>query len=187
MNICIDARWIFPKLSGIGLYTQELIRALVRVDTENNYTLLFNDPAVLTRTEMLTGAERSPRFRSRLIPYGLFTLRNQFALPRWLKREGFDLYHSTNYMMPLPRPGHVRRVVTIHDLIPLLFPDHAPRSKKTRLFPLYKKINARSCGARGFDHFTERVHATRHHSRTESPRRSRITSREHSRRRHLGL
>lgn len=140
MNICIDARWIFPELSGIGLYTQELIRALVRVDTENNYTLLFNDPAVLTRTEMLTGAERSPRFRSRLIPYGLFTLRNQFALPRWLKREGFDLYHSTNYMMPLPRPGHVRRVVTIHDLIPLLFPDHAPRSKKTRLFPLYKKL-----------------------------------------------
>lgn len=138
MKICIDARWIFPELSGIGLYTQELIRALARVDTENDYTLLFNDMAVMKRTELLTGVDRAPRFRTHLVPYGLFTLRNQLSLPRWLDRDGFDLYHSTNYMMPLLRPGRVRRVVTIHDLIPLLFPDHAPRSKKSRLYPVYK-------------------------------------------------
>lgn len=138
MKICIDARWIFPELSGIGLYTQELIRALVRVDTENDYTLLFNDSTVLKRTERLTGFDRAPRFRARLVSYGLFTLRNQFKLPRWLAREGFDLYHSTNYMMPLLRCGNVRRAVTIHDLIPLLFPDHAPRSKKSRFHPVYK-------------------------------------------------
>jgi len=31
-------------------------------------------------------------------------------------------------------------VTTIHDVIPLLFPDAAPRSKKTRLFPIYRRL-----------------------------------------------
>lgn len=138
MKICIDARWIFPELSGIGLYTQELIRALVAVDTENEYTLLFNNAAVRERTRAVTHFDRSPRVRALDLPYGLFSMRNQLLLPRLLARERFDIYHSTNYMMPLPHGGNTRRVVTIHDLIPLLFPDHAPRSKKTRLFPVYK-------------------------------------------------
>jgi glycosyltransferase involved in cell wall biosynthesis len=140
MNICLDARWIFPELSGIGLYTQELIRALVRADRENEYTLLFDRVEQQERVRIATRFDQSPRFRARRVPYGVFTLRNQALLPGWLSRHGFDLYHSTNYMMPLPRCGAARRVVTIHDLIPLLFPDHAPKSKKSRLFPLYKRL-----------------------------------------------
>jgi glycosyltransferase involved in cell wall biosynthesis len=140
MKICIDARWIFPELSGIGLYTQELIRGLVRQDRENEYTLLFDRIALQDRTRGATRFDQSPRFRAERVPYGLFTARNQALLPRWLAGRGFDVYHSTNYMMPLMQPGRVRRVVTIHDLIPLLFPDHAPKSKKTKLFPLYKGL-----------------------------------------------
>jgi glycosyltransferase involved in cell wall biosynthesis len=48
-------------------------------------------------------------------------------------------------MIPLPafprhRPGHTRCVVTIHDLIPLLFPQFTPKALKTRLYPLYKRL-----------------------------------------------
>ena len=32
MRIGIDARWIFPEISGIGRYTRELIRGMARVD-----------------------------------------------------------------------------------------------------------------------------------------------------------
>lgn len=140
MNICIDARWIFPELSGVGLYTQELIRGLVRVDRENEYTLLFDHVEVQERTRAATRFDQSPRFRALRVPYGVFSLRNQIQLPRLLAERKIDVYHSTNYMMPLLCFGPVRRVVTIHDLIPLLFPDHAPKSKKTRLFPLYKGL-----------------------------------------------
>lgn len=140
MNICLDARWIFPELSGIGLYTQELIRALVRVDRENEYTLLFDNIKLQERTRSVTRFDQSPRFRALRVPYGVFSLRNQVSLPRLLADKNFDLYHSTNYMMPLLGLGRVRRAVTIHDLIPLLFPDHAPKSKKSRLFPLYKGL-----------------------------------------------
>ncbi len=138
MNICLDARWIFPEITGIGLYTQELIRALVQARHDHTFTLLFNRAEVLERTARLTAFNQDPRFQAQLVGYGPFSLQGQWRLPRLLKRGGFDLYHSTNFMMPLCRPGRTRTAVTIHDLIPLLFPDHAPRSKKTRLFPLYR-------------------------------------------------
>jgi glycosyltransferase involved in cell wall biosynthesis len=138
MNICIDARWIFPELSGVGLYTQELIRALARIDRENEYTLLFDRIEARERVRAATRFDLSPRFRAHIVPYGVFSLRGQALLPGFLARGGFDVFHSTNYMMPLRRPGRARRVVTIHDLIPLLFPDHAPKSRKSRLFPLYR-------------------------------------------------
>lgn len=140
MKICLDARWIFPELSGIGLYTQELIQALAREDRVNEYTLLFENAAVRERTRAVTRFDQSPRFHTQLVDYGLFSIKNQIRLPRLLKEGGFDVYHSTNYMMPLLCFGPVKRVVTIHDLIPLLFPDHAPRSRKTRFFPLYKGL-----------------------------------------------
>ncbi|MGH9967186.1 MAG: hypothetical protein ACREBG_05055 [Pyrinomonadaceae bacterium] len=50
MKICIDARWIFPEISGIGLYTQNLIRALGQIDRENEYVLLFLSDAIAART-----------------------------------------------------------------------------------------------------------------------------------------
>ena len=138
MRICIDARWIFPELSGIGLYTQELIRALTQVDRANEYLLLFGGDAVAERTRpFLSG---NTRFTLRVSGLGLFSPWNQLLLPSLLRREGIDVYHSTNYMMPLVGMGRIKRVVTIHDLIPLLFRDHAPQSKKAKLFPVYKRL-----------------------------------------------
>lgn len=137
MKICIDARWIFPELSGVGLYTQELIRGLATVDTDNDYLLLFDRDEVLERTRTVTGFDRSPRFRAARIPYGVFDWRSQVLLPVWLARQDVEVFHATNYFMPLIRFGRVARVVTIHDLIPVLFPDHAPRSRKSRVYPLF--------------------------------------------------
>jgi glycosyltransferase involved in cell wall biosynthesis len=62
-----------------------------------------------------------------------------------LRRQGIEVYHAPNYMLPFfafprDRPGRIRCVVTIHDVIPLLFPDHAPRSRKARLFFLYRRL-----------------------------------------------
>lgn len=139
MRICIDTRWIFPELSGIGLYTQELLRALAEIDRENDYILLFDNPRVRDRTLALIG-DSGFRFQVSVLRYGLFSVANQLRLPRLLQKLGVEVYHSTNYMMPLLWPCRAKRVVTIHDLIPLLFPDHAPKAKKARLFPLYKGL-----------------------------------------------
>ncbi len=140
MNICLDARWIFSQITGIGLYTQELIHALVRSEQPHTFTLLFNDRGVQERTRKDTHFDQNPRFTAQCVNCGPFTARNQFLLPRLLADGRFDLYHSTNFMMPLFGLGKTKCAVTIHDLIPLLFPDHAPKSKKTRLFPVYREL-----------------------------------------------
>lgn len=140
MKIVLDARWIFPEISGIGLYTQELIRGLVGLDQPHRFVLLFDNHIVLNRTAEVTGFDKNPLFAARIVNFGPFAPRGQLAMPWLLKHLEADLYHSTNWMMPLFGCGKIRKVVTIHDLIPLLFRDHAPKSKKARLFPIYKEL-----------------------------------------------
>ena len=143
MRIAIDARWIFREISGIGTYTCELIRELARLDAENDYLLIFCDAAVQARTLAETGADRARNFRAIRVPYGVFSPMSQLLLPWLLRRERVEVFHSTNFMMPLFMGwgrGRPRCVVTIHDVIPLIFPDHAPRSKKSRVMGLYRRL-----------------------------------------------
>jgi len=152
MRIAIDARWIFPELSGVGTYTLELAYQLAEIDPHNEYLLYFSDSMVRDRTVagLELGAVRN--FTTKLLPFGVFSPWNQVMLGRELRRDKVDVFHSTNYMIPLPafrrnRRGPVECVTTIHDVIPLLFPNHAPRSKKTRFSPLYRRI-MKEIGAR---------------------------------------
>jgi len=145
MKIGIDARWIFPEISGIGAYTRELIRHLARIDTSNSYILFFDNQQVMDRTIVETNLGQAGNFSTRFLPYGVFSIKNQFQLPGLLAECGLDVYHSTNYMIPLfafprNRQGKIKCVTTIHDVIPMLFPDHAPKSKKARFFPIYKRL-----------------------------------------------
>ena len=143
MKIGIDARWIFKELSGIGSYTRELIRHLARLERTHKFVIYFSDPVLRDRTVAETDLGRAPNFSTYLLPFGLFSIRNQLRLPGLLTETALDVFHSTNYMIPLRafprgRSGRIRCVTTIHDLIPLMFPAYAPRAWKRRLFPLYR-------------------------------------------------
>jgi glycosyltransferase involved in cell wall biosynthesis len=145
MRIAIDARWIFPQVSGIGAHTRELVRHLAREDHENNYLLLFSDRSLAERTWIEAELVDKPNFRPEIIPSGVFSPRSQIMLPLHLTRRKIEVFHSTNYMIPLAsfpreRQGHIRCVVTIHDLIPLIFPSATPRAIKSRLFPVYRRL-----------------------------------------------
>ena len=142
MRIAIDARWIFPEISGIGAYTRELIKHLATVDTANSYSLFFDNDYLRDRTADETGFTGASNMQAHMLPYGVFSIRNQLLLPFYLKREAIDVYHSPNYMIPLlafpaNRRGSTACVVTIHDVIPMIFPHAAPRSKKSRIYPIF--------------------------------------------------
>ncbi len=144
-TIGIDARWIFREISGIGTYTQELIREIARIDDAFRYELLFNDPELLDRVRSETGLDKAPRVRCHLLPGGVFSPSSQLRVPSWIRRHGIEVFHSPNYMIPYlafprRRPGRVRCVSTIHDLIPLLFPEYTPRAVKTRFFRVFKAV-----------------------------------------------
>ena len=145
MRIAIDARWIFPEISGIGNYTRQLLYQFGKLNHPHTLVLLFNDASLLGRTLAETELTEATNIESHCLPWGVFSPHSQIMLPAFLKRHKIDLFHSPNYMIPLrafprQRAGRIKCVATIHDVIPLLFPDHAPKSRKTRLFPIFKGL-----------------------------------------------
>lgn len=145
MRVAIDARWITAEASGIGVYTQELVTALALLDRQNEYILYFNSESLRARTVDAASLRNRTNFSSEIVPHGVFSPAGQLLMPGLLKRKCVDVYHSPNYMIPLlafpkDRRGRIAAVVTIHDVIPMIFPDHAPKSRKTKLFPLYRRL-----------------------------------------------
>jgi len=145
MNIAVDARWIFPEISGIGNYTRQLLSEFSRMTTEHRITAIFRDPDIEARTRAETGIADAPHMQTLRVPWGVFDARSQLFLPRLLKQGQFHVFHSPNYMIPFrafrrDAAGPLRAVTTIHDLIPLRFPDHAPKSRKSRLMPLFRAL-----------------------------------------------
>jgi len=143
MKILLDARWIFPEISGIGRYTQELLRALAEQDSPHTLLALFDRPEIRDRALAGLSAAAAARVRPIVWPRGVFSLRSQWELPRRLRAWGVDIYHAPNYWIPFaafPRncAGAPRAVVTLHDLIPLVHPEYTPRAWKTRLHPLFR-------------------------------------------------
>lgn len=145
LNIAIDARWIFDEISGIGAYTRELIGALAIIDRNNAYMLYFTSEAIRDRTYREAGLSGNENLKSRIVPFGVFSPAGQLRMPSILNQDDIDLFHSTNYMIPLRafpsgRRGRIACLVTIHDVIPLKFPQYASRSRKRRLFPIYRRL-----------------------------------------------
>ncbi|MCF7838008.1 MAG: glycosyltransferase family 4 protein [Candidatus Marinimicrobia bacterium] len=143
MKIVLDTRWVFPQLSGIGHYTTELVQALAELAPPAEFILLCDRVEVRDRLLALPAVAANPRFQAADFPDGPFAPGAQWRLPRWLRRTRPAVYHAPNYLLPFLafprwRRGPTACVVTVHDLIPLQFRDHAPRARKNRLFFLFQ-------------------------------------------------
>ena len=115
-NIGIDARKIADY--GIGTYIRNLVRALGELDQENQYVLFVGtqnrDSLDPLPDNFRVVIERSPSYSAREL----------VSLSWRLLRLRLDLYHSTHYVLPAFVP--CRAVVTIHDIIHLLYPEFLP-------------------------------------------------------------
>src|SRR5271154_2186186 len=111
LHIVIDARHI--RDFGIGTYIRNLVRALVRLDRENRYTL------ILRPADSGELAELGPNFSTAIYARPDTELIHNLTFPRFLRTLHADLYHiplnSVAWWMPKPY------VLTIHDMSSLLF------------------------------------------------------------------
>ena len=144
-RIAVDARWVFRELSGIGRYTLELLRQLGEIGGAFDYLVLVRDGERRAFVERAAGLAGRANFAFAELPHGVFGPRGQFAAARLLRARKIDVYHSTNFMIPLPafsrrRPHATKCVCNIHDLIPLVHPEFTPRALKTRFFPVYRAL-----------------------------------------------
>lgn len=145
MKIAIDARWIFEQISGIGAYTRELVRALPSLGADNEYLLYFSSVQLRDRTMDETGLHGCSSVKTAVLPWGVFSPVGQFLMGRRLASDGVEVFHSTNYMIPVPAFSRRRDrgpvcIVTVHDVIPMVMRDQVGRSLKNRLFPVYRRI-----------------------------------------------
>ena len=135
-TIGIDARKLHDF--GIGTYIRNLVRALAALDYENRYVVFYRSPAA---------GPRSPTCRrtSTSSP----SARRSTRCASWWRCRGacsalkLDLYHATHYVLPAVVPCRV--VVTIHDIIHLLYPEFLP----SRLAFLYAQRMIRRGLTRG--------------------------------------
>lgn len=147
LHIVIDARWIFDELSGIGLHTRELIKALAAQPSPHRFTLLFDNRERMARTAAQTAFTQHQGFSATLLNHGPLSPFDQWQLPRVISDLNADVYHSTNYTTPLKSIGRTRLVVTLYDLIPMLFREYAPKSIKNRLYPIFNYLMHRAANA----------------------------------------
>ena len=115
-RIGIDAR----KLQdfGIGTYIRQLLEHLCGLDQDDEY-VIFARPQDEQRLERLPSnftvvCERAPGY----------SLRELVSLSWRISKLRLDLYHATHYV--LPAVVRCPSIVTIHDIIHLLFPELLP-------------------------------------------------------------
>jgi len=114
MKIAIDARYLSDLYSGIGVYSENLILQLSRLDSTNQYVVIVHP--TYAKSLKLGDNFRVITYNAR--PVSLKTL---LTLPRILAQEDVDLLHSLFPLSPLFFEGNL--LVTVHDLQPLLMPE----------------------------------------------------------------
>ena len=120
MHIALDAMPLASQLTGVGHYTFELARSLALAAPADDFTLISPLPHSSSTSDVIE--DRSPRNLFNL-HLGRKLLNRRWwslGLPFYLRRSSFDLFHGTNYEIPLwgKRPA----VITIHDMSLLLHP-----------------------------------------------------------------
>lgn len=108
MKIVIDCRFWGPRHTGLGVYTQNLVNNLVRIDTSNSYVLLV-------KSESVGDLPQSNNLSYKIVDIEAYSLKEQFVLPFIIYSLKPDLVHFTSINVPILFFGNY--VVTIHDLI----------------------------------------------------------------------
>lgn len=116
----LDARTAVPHFPGIGRYVRSLAVAMLpQLAPDERLTLLVDPQQPL----QLAGATSLP------VAVSPFSPAQQWRVPRAIRAQRADLYHSPYYLMPyLPL---ARTVLTVYDVIPLRYPQFS--SARSRL------------------------------------------------------
>jgi len=108
-KIGIDARFFGPRDKGLGRYTENLVRNLEKIDTQNQYFIF------LRKKREKDYRPANPNFKKISV---------RFPFSRLLKKYNLDLMHFTFYKVPFfYKKGFV---LTVHDLTWQRFPIFNP-------------------------------------------------------------
>ncbi|HEY2105206.1 MAG TPA: glycosyltransferase family 1 protein, partial [Candidatus Binataceae bacterium] len=125
---------------GVGVYIYQLIRHLFQVDPVNQYFLIRFGAGQLD-------IYQNQRAHNVFLPAFKFNRTLGLAdIPyaSLVRKLGLDLVHYPNQFGGAFLPRHIKRVATLHDLTPLLFPHLHPR-RRVLGFRLLAGTSLRRC------------------------------------------
>ncbi len=122
MKIAIDVRMVGSFSHGIARYAYNLIRGLSEIDTQNDYVLLSNNIFLNDFVSSLSN------FSLKVTGLKMYGIREQIFLPRLLREEKIDIFHTPSFACPVSVDCKV--IMTIHDMIHVLFQEEASVTRR---------------------------------------------------------
>ncbi|PWT92102.1 MAG: hypothetical protein C5B54_04085 [Acidobacteria bacterium] len=137
MNICIDMRPALSRATGVGVYLQNLVKALAEIDPENQYHLFSSSWSERYRngTYGRNFHIHDQHWPGKFLHFAW----NRFSFPSIESMLGIhvDVAHSPSPLL-IPSKG-ARRVTTVHDLYFYFHPEHTTREIQRDYPALVKK------------------------------------------------
>jgi len=123
MHITILADAIDNQNAGVHYYLKNLIENLLKIDKKNKYSFIHcrGNPFFDQTEHHIIPQTKGP---------GTETIRRFHKIPKLIKKINPDAVWQPCHIGPFNIPPEIKRIVTIHDLTPILFPQfHTPRGK----------------------------------------------------------
>lgn len=118
MKIAFDAKRFFHNTSGLGNYSRDLVRILSEYEPDNEYLLL-------NKNKSERGKEILEHSNVHFIETSKGNLSRQLKMGKDAQKQGADIFHGLSGELPLKwDPKHIKKVVTIHDLIFVRYPQY---------------------------------------------------------------
>ena len=116
MKIAIDARGInLYSGTGIGTYTENVLKNLINIDTMNNYHVFWSgnnyESIKKENCKIVMTSKKHQRFFE------------DYYFPENISKENIDVYHMPQNGIGFSQEITCKKIVTIHDLIPYVMPE----------------------------------------------------------------
>lgn len=137
MRIGIDARSILnPEKGdaiGVGHYTYQLIRHLLKIDKENEYIIFFD----FRVREKDVKKFALPNVKIKFYPFSDYKkylpgAYNEILGTATLQKENLDVLHSMSGLNRIPMSYGGKTIVTFHDMSMFTIPQYLPAVKRTK-------------------------------------------------------
>jgi len=122
MQVGFEAKRLFTNFTGLGNYSRFVVNALSEYIPENKYILYSPkirqhpevDPILARANVQAIGPAGGYRY--------LKSLWRSWGVSHHPGIKGIDVFHGLSQELPMGLPKHIRKVVTVHDLIYIRYP-----------------------------------------------------------------
>lgn len=131
MKIAIDVSQIVYG-TGVSTYTRNLVISLLNIDHKNNY-LLFGTSlrhySKLKKFQDELQIYKNVEFKFFRLPISLFEIifNKIHIFPVNILIGQIDVLHTSDWVEPRVTSRQTKKVTTVHDMVPLLFPSTLPK------------------------------------------------------------